>query len=890
MPTEAGGWTRVRNPRALAIAAVLLMSGDALRSNPPEHSPFIEANFPFFSSVLDVRHAQGTNAPNNLTPRGLILNLGHECWAGFDLDLLRVAALWKGKGVTPVAMSQGSYHQASAAVKAPDGQRTLPKPEGELWLVNGIYPGWQMTSNFSLSDPRPPGPDPSEVGRGPLPERLGRFRSIRLLDSGVELNYSLPFTTGDVSERISAWATNGQTFVQRSFSLPPVSSEVTVALGYSARLTGQSLQIEADPDSRIQTILRSDGLWVAHINPSSQPVSFQVSIGVGPGPLPHLERTASVRPGRRWDEAVKTAAPPVTNNPESACTVEEIELPLKNPWRRNVRLADLAFDGTGRAAAVTFDGDVWFLDDLRDDLAVVRWTRFTSGLHEPLGIAFRAGELFVNDRNGIWRLRDVDRNGEADEHELFSSAFTQTAETREFATGLRLAPDGAFIISKGGQQSSTLGQDNGSVLRVAPDGRSSRTLGWGLRMPFIGVHPRTGRITASDQQGHYVPATPLHLIRDRQYYGYLSLLLPKEQYPAPIADPVTWIPHPVNASGASQVWLTGARMGPFNDAMIHLGYFRPEVFLVRWNERSAQPQAAVMSLTRDLSFAPLNGAVNPLDGLLYITGFQIWGTVAKNISGLARVRPAPRASTLPREIVPTKRGLLVRFDVPLEPSVATNPTSYSIERWNYQRSANYGSPHFRPDGSKGQESLGVSSVHLSRDGRSVFVAVPGLSPVMQMRLGWSLSSREGNAFASSAYFTPHDLAPLNLSSEGFEPFNPDSPRTPAVVAGNTAKVAATPDAGRRVAELMGCVACHSNDGSSVGKVGPTWKGLYGRKREIVGRGEILADEAYLRESIQDPPAKVPRGFEQGDIGMPSYDGVLTEAQIDALVAYLKSLQ
>ena len=53
---------------------------------------------------------------------------------------------------------------------------------------------------------------------------------------------------------------------------------------------------------------------------------------------------------------------------------------------------------------------------------------------------------------------------------------------------------------------------------------------------------------------------------------------------------------------------------------------------------------------------------------------------------------------------------------------------------------------------------------------------------------------------------------------------------------------------------------------------------------------MVADEAYLRESIQDPPAKVVLGFEKGDIGMPSYEGVLTPAQIDALIAYLKSLQ
>ena len=115
-----------------------------------------------------------------------------------------------------------------------------------------------------------------------------------------------------------------------------------------------------------------------------------------------------------------------------------------------------------------------------------------------------------------------------DAHELFSNAFAQTAETREYAHGIRAAPDGSFIIAKGGIQMTALGKHNGSVLRVSPDGQSVEVLGHGLRSPFIGVHPKTGLITASDQQGNYVPATPLHVIRDGQFYGFLSTLLRKE--------------------------------------------------------------------------------------------------------------------------------------------------------------------------------------------------------------------------------------------------------------------------------------------------------------------------------------------------------------------------
>src|ERR1041384_2872708 len=79
----------------------------AIAANSPKREraawgDFVETNFPFFSSVLDARHLGQEWPSNNLTPRGIILNLGHGCWACFDTDLLRVSAIWTGNAVSPV--------------------------------------------------------------------------------------------------------------------------------------------------------------------------------------------------------------------------------------------------------------------------------------------------------------------------------------------------------------------------------------------------------------------------------------------------------------------------------------------------------------------------------------------------------------------------------------------------------------------------------------------------------------------------------------------------------------------------------------------------------------------------------------------------------------------
>src|SRR5918997_299102 len=88
---------------------------------------WIEPEFPFFSSVLDARRAGPGFPANNVTPRGLVVNLGQGYWAAFDVDLLRVAALWRGNAVTPKALAPGSYHKSDK--KTQPGQSAAPEPD-----------------------------------------------------------------------------------------------------------------------------------------------------------------------------------------------------------------------------------------------------------------------------------------------------------------------------------------------------------------------------------------------------------------------------------------------------------------------------------------------------------------------------------------------------------------------------------------------------------------------------------------------------------------------------------------------------------------------------------------------------------------------------------------
>jgi len=86
-------------------------------------------------------------------------------------------------------------------------------------------------------------------------------------------------------------------------------------------------------------------------------------------------------------------------------------------------------------------------------------------------------------------------------------------------------------------------------------------------------------------------------------------------------------------------------------------------------------------------------------------------------------------------------------------------------------------------------------------------------------------------------------------------------------------------------DRKGCSTCHTLDGTS--SKGPTWKGIWGTMVTLSDGKTVLVDEAYVRESMMLPQAKIVKGF---DPVMPTFQGLLRENEIQGLVALIKSLQ
>lgn len=900
--------------KVIAIVSLLVTTGIGAPYHEDPFAPFVERGFPFIVSTVDAGKLGASFPERNLAVRCVIVMLGNDSYACFDTDLLRMAVAWRGEFVSLTTMAQVSYQEPGNKNNAIS--RVLGKPV----IATGIYPGW-TSAEPDFRDPRPAGPNPNAVGRGPIAADHGRWNGLSVAGNAAILSYTVAGT--DIHEQIGSVASAGQVGITRTFQLgavnrpltlvvaevPPggsidVSGNTAVVTQGAARDTMTAVGVTGAPEgTRIQ--VDADRYITVRI-PTGAPASrFRVVAwrgkavdrGIMPALLAEPVAMTSVERGGvpHWVGMVTTRG---QLSPDSAdYVVDHLTLPLANPWRRNVRVADVDFFKDGRAAVVTFEGDVWVVSGIDHGLDKLQWKRFASGLYEPLGINVVRDTIYVYDRQGIVRLRDVNGDGEADVYENFSNLSHQSGESREFPLGMAAKPGGGFYLAIGsaldlGPRTSPAimqgfragSSQSGTVQEVSADGRSIRTFAKGLREPIIGIDPRSGTIAASDQQGNFVPSTPIFLLRDGGYYGVPA----SAHSPTPPAPelPLVWIPHEVDQSGAGEVWVNDARMGLGGSALVHLSYGRPGPFRVYIDSTRSAVQGALIALPGQYRAPTLKGRVGPNDGQLYLAGFSVWGSRATEVSSLVRLRYTGRPSRLPVAVHSGQQGIVLRFATPLA-AAAADQARYELKRWNYVRSAAYGSGHFKLDGTPGEETLSLRA-HLSADGRSLLLVVPDMKPAMQVQLGYNLKSRAGTVMRDTLYLTVHSIDPLDLARAGFASVDwrasaRNAVAKPVVVARSAVPTVAL---GAKLYQQKGCIGCHSIDGTLTGKTGPTLKGLYGSSVTLTTGATRTANDAYLRRAILDPASEIVKGFEPG---MPTFRGVLSDAEVESLIRYIKSL-
>ncbi len=429
-------------------------------------------------------------------------------------------------------------------------------------------------------------------------------------------------------------------------------------------------------------------------------------------------------------------------------SVDTLTAPYENPWKALLFFSGIDFTPDGVAYACTIHGDVWKISGLDSSLQELHWHRFATGLFQPLGLKVRDGQVFVLGRDQITRLHDQNQDGEADYYECFHRQIATSLGGHDYVTCLEKDDQGRFYYV-----------DPIGLHRVSADGRTAETIATGWRNPNgLGVSPDGSVLTVAPQQGTWTPSSQISEARAGGYYGYPG---PRVAPGRPVGydAPLCWIPHRVDNSSGSQVWVPRDLWGPLGGHLLHLLWGRCGLMLVLRDQVDHVAQGAVVPLPGRFLSGPHRGSFNPRDGHLYIAGSTGWQTAAAKDGALHRVRFTGKPVLLPLAWHAHSNGISLTFAQPLDPAAAQDPGSYSLHQWNYRYAAEYGSKDWsvaHPD-HEGRDEITVESARLLPDQKTVFLQTTPLSPVMQVEVKYSLNTTGGKAFRNQLWLTLNAL-------------------------------------------------------------------------------------------------------------------------------------
>ncbi|MDB4687184.1 hypothetical protein OAE92_00190 [Akkermansiaceae bacterium] len=707
--------------------------------------------------------------------KGIAIKLGdkEDCSVVFDTETLRMVAGFDG--VVKMAGTPWSGRHADNSY--------LPGNRKDYFFATNKGPGIAVNGKWE---------DPRKTKNGPLPDEQAEYLGIYRHEAGAVLSY----TAGGSNILEMPWSLGGG--LVRSFRFEKMNNKVEILvldpledgrrIAVQLRGARKGVFLETLDSGRLVVSLGkgTEGSFDLVYVPEGVEVpvvkraSIKSFIKGGPSLFPE---TVEVK-GRVSDTKV-------------GYVVDDIPLPKDNPWESNIRFGGYDFFPDGkRVACSTWNGDVWIASGIDGDLSKITWRRFASGLYQTLGLKIVNGVIFTHGRDQLTRLHDLNGDGEADFYECFNNDVLITPGFHEFAFDLQTDKEGNFYFSKGapvmsgGRGFTELTEHNGTILRVSADGKELKKLAWGLRAPGgLGLGPN-GEMTTGENEGSYVPRCKITWSNQNgsSFHGVVPSEWKDKKFvqtlpgaPTDYERPLCWLPYYVDNSSGSQFWVPeNSSWNNHAGKMIHISYGKSSIYRTLIDEVNGQVQGGVYRLPVELTTAAMRGRFHPKSGHLYLMGFRGWQS--NGGTGFQRVRFICDEKPLPLKLEAYENGIRVEFSGMLDAEVANDPRRYAVSKWDYVWGPQYGSGRFSIDDpgtaardkalvepSKGSvnqvDSVEVRAAKLLKDGKSVFLYIPKMTPAMQMEIRMDLADDKKKAFKETIWNTIHNLHPTFADHE-----------------------------------------------------------------------------------------------------------------------------
>ena len=723
----------MKSPPALLL--IFLLRGFAADS-PEGSAPYRQMNFgPALFWTLQI-------SPGNIAQKGIAIRLDNgpggvskgRAWMVYDHDTMRVAAATTGDFVDWKGIAFDGSHGTHTSLT------------GDRHFENPVGPGW-ASPDGKWDDLRLVGRDNRRYG--PLPRPWAHFEGVYLHSNKVVL----AATVGGTRVLESPGWIDHDTAPIFTRTLNVSSSKKPLLL----RVAPESISVALGGKG---TLRKEKGFWIAELpggaktrlfisraDPESliaRSKTFNASLDLEPftkdGPS-------------RWAEEISTTSLP--GKTDGAFSVDTFPLPIKNPWQSWMRPGGFDFTPDGKAAVVaTWNGDVWRVDGLMAPApAPLRWRRIASGLFQPLGVKFRGDDLFINCRDQLVRLRDLNGDGETDFIENFNNDHQVTEHFHEFAMGLQTDARGNFYYAKSGRHAlDSVVPHHGTLLRVSADGIRTDILATGFRAANGVCLNVDGTFFVTDQEGFWTPKNRINRVKVGGFYGNMfGYTTVTNISDAAMEQPMIWITNTKDRSPAELLWVPKNAWGSLGGSLINLSYGTGRVYLVPHEEVDGRWQGAVCELPMPAFATGIMRGRFALDGALYTCGLFGWAGNAVAPGGFHRIRRSEKPAHLPLAVQAFKGGLRVSFSDPLDPASITSE-GFAFKIWSLKRSANYGSKHFD------EHALDIAAVRLSADARTVTLDIPTLASTHCYELKARIVGSEGEPIERSLHGTIHRLS------------------------------------------------------------------------------------------------------------------------------------
>jgi azurin len=449
----------------------------------------------------------------------------------------------------------------------------------------------------------------------------------------------------------------------------------------------------------------------------------------------------------------------------------------------NVKLevGGIAVMPDGRIAASTRRGEIWIIQNAYGN-GQPHFTRFASGLHEVLGLAYRDGAFYCTQRGELTKIEDKNNDGIADSYTSIT-LFELSGNYHEYAYGPVFDKNGDMYVTLNVAwvgYGDGLGKWHGWLINVKPDG-TQEPIATGLRSPAGFNVNSNNDVFYAENQGDWVGSGRVTHLEKGDFAGNAGglnwtkepnspLKLTKEDLKEvdngqPMHEaakkikelklPAVWFPHTVMGISTADIIedQTNGAFGPFGGQYFVADQGHSKIMRMSLEKVNGKYQGACYPFYEGFA----SGLVRlrwGLDGSMFggMTS-RGWASTGKAEYALQRLVWNGELPFEMKDIHAMSDGFEVEFTAPVNSSKLKDPKNFTVNSFTYKYQHQYGSPIIN---NRTRKIIGMIP---SADGRKVKLVLDSLIPgyIHEIRVANLESTEQKSLLHDFAYYTLNEI-------------------------------------------------------------------------------------------------------------------------------------